>query len=103
MRKINITPYLVKADDKGTQVPYDVRGSIVNSLYHPDLKLSAKELLDNDRLAQKIKGATDSILLEDAEWDKVSAAFNKISGFGINDVELVNRVLNAEEIEVKEK
>jgi hypothetical protein len=103
MRKIDLTSYLVEVDDKGTEKPFDVKGSISAILYHPDLKLRARDLLDNDRLAQKIKHSQDSVLLEEAEYDKVKAAFESISGFEINDVELVKRVLDAETVEVQEK
>jgi hypothetical protein len=103
MRKINLLPYLVEIDNKGTTKPFDVRGSIAACLYHPDLKLYARDLLDNDRLAQKIKAATDFVLVEDAEYEKVKAAFETIKGFEINDVELVKRVLEAEKVEVQEK
>lgn len=81
----------------------DARGSMAASLYHPDLKLSARELLENDRVAQKINGATDFVLLEDAEYQKLLHAFEVIRGFEITDVELVKRVLNAKEVNVREE
>lgn len=102
MRKIDLTPYLVKVDEKGTEKPFDVKGSIYASLYHPDLKLSAMELLGNDKIAQKVKSAEDKVLLEDAEYEKVKRAFETLRGFDMNDVELVKRVLDAEIVEVKE-
>jgi hypothetical protein len=103
MRKINIDPYDVVVDEKGTKLPFEVKGSIINSLYHPDLRLSAKELLDNDRLAQKIKDCWHVALLEEAEYERVKHAFEVIRGWELNDVEMVKRVLEAEPVEVAEK
>ena len=102
MRKIDLTPYLVEVEDKGTQKPFDVKMSIFASLYHPDLKLSAMELLSNDKIGIKVKASEGSILLEEAEYEKVKRAFETLRGFDMNDVELVKRVLNAEVVEVKE-
>lgn len=101
MRKINLTPYLVKVDETN-QEPYNIKQSIINILFHPDLRLSAKELLDNDKVSQKVEAAEGSVLLEDAEYEKVKKAFDTVKGFGVNDIELINRVFNAEKIEVKE-
>jgi hypothetical protein len=102
MRKINLTPYLVKVDENGTEKPFDVKGSIYAALYHPDLKLSAMELLGNDKIAQKVKAAEGSVLLEEAEYEKIKRAFETLRGFDMNDVELVKRVLDAETVEVVE-
>ena len=100
MRKINLTQYFIEVEDK--KLPFDVKGSIYAALYHPDLKLAAMALLSNDRLAQKIKSAGDSILLEEAEYQKIRSAFETLRGWEVHDVELVKRVFDAEEVEVKE-
>jgi hypothetical protein len=100
MRKISLDPYNIVVEEK--EVPFLVKESIYNALYHPDLRLSAKDLLDNDRLAQKIKACGNVALLEEEEYQRVLQAFNTIKGFGSNDVELVRRVLEASEVEVKE-
>ncbi|GEM_PF-1418248 len=106
MRKINLDPYLVECvDEKGavTKAPYNVRLSLVNSLFHPDQKLGAMELLNNDRLAQKIKLVEGSdILLEEEEYSRVQRAIQSIHGYTQNDVELVRRIMEAPEVPVKE-
>lgn len=99
MRKIDLRGYPVD----GTQELYAVKGSIVEALYAPALKLSARGILDNDRVAQKINAASDEVLLEEADYEKVKAAFETITGYTRNDLELVKRILNAEKVEVEEK
>ena len=43
------------------------------------------------------------ILVEEEDYRKLRQAFETIEGFTKNDMELVKRVLEAEEIEVEEK
>ena len=108
MRKVAIKDYAVKARDQETgkvvDAPYSVKESIISILFLPALQLQAKELLERDKLANKINDAKDGfILLEDAEFKKVEDAVNAHKGFGKNDVEFVRRVLEAETVEVAEK
>jgi hypothetical protein len=105
MRKINLDPYQVQIPKgDGTMVAdnYEVRESIIQSLYAPALRLGVRELLDNDRLAQKIKQAGSDLLLEEEEYSRVLKAFETIINYTQNDVELVRRVLDAPEVPVKE-
>jgi len=112
MRKIELKPYSVKGrqlDDetgevKVVDVPYDVKVSLVSVLFHPDLQLKAHELLERDKLANKINDCKDgSILLEEAEYSKLTQAIEVVKGFTKNDVEFVRRILEAEQVSVKEK
>jgi len=106
MRKINLMDYEVgipQEDGTSKKVPYKVKESVVGILFHPDLKLSAMGLMEHKKIADKIEAATDEILLEDAEHDKIKNAVNKIQGFGRPDIELVNRILEAPIINVTEK
>lgn len=106
MRKINLDPYMVEVknpDGSKESIPYIVRESLINSLYHSDLKLNARALLENDRVAQKIKNTLENVvLLEEAEYSRLRSAFEVLTGLGSNEVELVRRVLDAPEITVKE-
>ena len=105
MRKIDLSDYTIDIPtEQGMKpYPYSVKQSIEMALYHPDLKLNFRDLLENDRVAQKIKKANGSILLEDDEYIRVKHAFEIIQGFRKEDVELVKRVLEAPEVEVQEK
>jgi len=105
MRKINLKDYTVEVrTPQGVeQVNYEVKTSIVNLLFHPDLKLNAVALLEQNKLAEKILATEQEILLEESEYGKVKRAVEVVTGLGKNDVELVKRVLESEEISVVEK
>lgn len=106
MRKINLIDYNVDVpQEDGTvkALPYHVKDSLTGILFHPDLKLAAMGLMEHKKIADKIEAATNEILLEDAEFDKLKNSLDKIKGFGKADVELVNRILTSETIEVEEK
>jgi hypothetical protein len=111
MRKINIGNYMVKvpaADGSFEPKPYNVKESMVSCLLHPALKLTGRELLLRNKLATRIEEAeivegNGHILVEEEEYRKLRQAFETIEGFTKSDMELVQRVLEAEEIEVAEK
>lgn len=83
---------------------YLVRDSIVEILFHPGLQLAAKDLLDRDTLARKIKDwPGDDLLLEEEEYKKVVSGMEALRGLGRHDVEFVKRILNAQTVEVQAK
>ncbi len=87
-----------------TTVPYDIRGSIVEILFHPELQLRATGLLDQEKLARKIQDWPDTdLLLEEEEYKKVKTAVDCLSGLNRNDVEFVQRIVNAPIVEVQPK
>lgn len=110
MRKIQVENYMVPMrDEQGNMVPkpYNVKESMVSCLLHPVLKLTGRELLLRGKLATRIEEAEIKegkgyILVEEADYAKLKKAFETIEGFTKSDMELVRRVLEAEEIEVKE-
>jgi hypothetical protein len=110
MRKIELQNYLVTLTRENGEVeskPYNVKESVISCFLHPSLKLTGRELLLRNKLAMRIEEAeivdgTGSILVEEDDYRKLRQAFETIQGFTKNDVELVKRVLEAEEIEVGE-
>ena len=105
MKKIDVRDYLVAIPaENGTtvEIPYNVKESLVGCLFHPELKLGGREIIERDVVAKKIESAVDYVLLEDAEYQKLNHAFETVRGFGKNEIELVRRVFDAEDIEVKE-
>lgn len=108
MKKIDLSKYLVtvKVKEKENivdrQLPYDVKGSIRGILFHPDQRLSGIDLMENFKLSEKIMAAEDSILLEKDDYNRLKKSFDAFRGFGENDVELVRRILDAPEVQVKE-
>ena len=113
MRKLSLKDYIAhsKAPDPmvlgkllDVQHPYPVKDTILMLLFSPVQRLSGLEVVKQQALALKIETCTsDDILLEDAEWDRLKLAFDKFEGFNREDVELVERINNAEEVEVEQK
>lgn len=97
MRKISLIPYRVDGDRA-----YDVRGSLVGILF--GVKLGPKDLVEHDRIAKKIEAAENNeVILTDEEYAKVRWCTEVLpSGYTRNDLEFVNRVMDAEEITAKE-
>ena len=97
MRKISLIPY--KCQDGQD---YKVKESIVNLLFAPQLRLGARAAIEHDRIARKVESSGESVLLEEAEYEKVRNAVETFEGYSRNDLEFVQRVLEAEPIMVKE-
>ena len=110
MRKIDVGNYMIQmrnAEGNPEPKPYKVKDSMVNCLLHPSLQLTGRELLLRDKFATRIEETeivkgVGHILVEEEDYRKLRQAFEKIGGFTKNDMELVRRVLEAEEIDVKE-
>jgi hypothetical protein len=109
MRKIDVGNYIIQmrnAEGNLEPKPYNVKDSMVNCLLHPSLQLTGRELLLRDKLATRIEETeivkgVGHILIEEEDYRKLRQAFEKIEGFTKNDIELVRRVLEAEEIKVE--
>lgn len=114
MRKLDLSNYEIdglvdKKDEKDGiidrepgRVPYDVRKSIIFIMFSPDQRLNALELLSRDKLANKINDCQeDFVLLEQAEYEKIKNAANIVQGYSQNDIELVKRIIDCPEVEVK--
>lgn len=90
--------------NSAADIDYDVRNSLIEVLFAPNQGLSARDILDRDDLARKIRDWPDAtLLLEDTEYDKVKQALESVTGFGRNDVEFVRRIFQASKVEVKGK
>jgi hypothetical protein len=107
LRQINLDSYKVDVrgqDGNDVEVPYDVKNSMIEILFSRDLHLSAREALNRDDLARKIRDCPDgSILLEESDYSKLEKAVDAITGFGRTDVEFIRRILEAPRIQVEEK
>lgn len=93
----------INENEQIISIPYDIKKSIINIMFNFNLKLNGIELLLQDKLANKIEKAKKEILLEESDYLKIKIAFETITGYTRNDVELVQRILDAEEVEVMEK
>ncbi len=107
MRRINLKDYMEKVrDTEGNEVerPYDVRNSMIEVLLSRELGLPARETLDRDIVARRIRDCSDgTILLEEGDYTKLVAAIDTIKGWGRPDIEFLRRILEAPAVEVEEK
>ena len=113
MRKLNLENYTAhnKVLDPAMpgkfipiEFPYPVKDSILQILLAPELRLTGPEALKANMVAMKIESCTETtILLEEEEWNRLSQAVNKVTGFGRADVELIERITNAKVVEVAAK
>ena len=110
MRKLDLNDYTVKmkVPDKmnpgkeiEAELPYHVKDSILNVMFIPDLKLSSAELVKQNVLAMKIEASNGYAMIEDEEYQRIKTAFDTFKGFSRQDVELVERINNAEIVEVE--
>lgn len=108
MRKINLKDYIVtrRVPDNGNpgktveiEIPYHVKDSILNLMFIPQLRLTGAELVKQNVLAMKLENCKeDEIVIEEEEYSRIKKAFDTFQGFQRNDVELVTRILEAEEV-----
>ena len=106
MRKLDLKNYTVKMlnpDGTFKEEPYKFKDAIINLMFHPNLRLSGKALLETNIVAEKLMEANKEILLEEEEYNKIKSAIDGFEGFTKNEVELVKRITDCPEIEVKEK
>jgi len=106
MKKINLQnyPITISSPEGEKTISFEVRKSIIELLFIPALKLNAMALMNQNKLAEKIKDAPeDFMLLEEEEYRTIQKSFTLFEGFDKHSVELVKRVLNAETVEVKPK
>ena len=105
MRKLDLKVYTVSVRDANgvtKSIPYNFKESVIELMFHPNLKMSGKALLETNIIAEKIMKADKEILLEEADYQIIKSAVDGFKGFSKNEVELVKRVLECPEIKVKE-
>lgn len=107
MWKIDLTRCFIdilNKDGKEVSIEYDMRGSLFTILTHPALKLLGAELLENGDIGLRIKKCEDDdILLDDSEYKKLyNATLNGVP-LSTNDIELVRRIKDAEQVTVEEE
>lgn len=107
MRKLDLTNYFLvnpQAEAGAEPDEYDVRFTLGEVLLAADQNVTGSQLLANHDLFRKLRDHPELIiLLEEPEWARLVLAFETVTGFSKNDVQLVRRVLEAEEVEVQEK
>lgn len=106
MRKLDLTKYTISVRDaKGVIqfIPYDFKESVIQLMFHPNLRLSGKALLETNIIAERLLNCNaKEILLEEEEYNKIKSAVDDFQGFTKSEVKLVERIYNCPQIEVKE-
>jgi len=106
MRRLNLEDYTEMVRDEGgkdIELPYPVKDSMIEVLLSKELGLSAREALERDVLARRIKDCSDgTILIEEGDYKKLVAAIDIITGWGRTDIEFLKRIIEAPEVEVGE-
>ena len=106
MRKLDLKKYnITMRDINGVtkSIPYEFKESLIQLMFHPDLRLSGKALLETNMIAEQLIKADKEILLEEADYQKIKDAIDNFKGFSQNEVKLVERVYNCPQIDIKEK
>lgn len=85
------------------EVEYATKNFLIAAFLHPQLRLTGRELLARRKLVDEIEQCDGTLLVEEADYLKMKQAFETVQGFTLNDMELVERVLEAKKVEVEEK
>ena len=113
MRKISLIPYKVMEgpmqrirqpdgtfkEEKLPDMMYDMKQSIVNILFDPELHLNFRDGIEHDRIARKIEAAGDEVILEEAEYTRIKNAVDLFKGAARKDLEFFTRIRDAPEID----
>jgi hypothetical protein len=101
MRKLDLRDYQVTQKVRGGDgepieitASYNVKDSVLNIMFLPDLRLQGAELVRQNVLAIKIEQSGDEVMLEEEEYQRVKKAAENYKAQGRADVELIDRILN---------
>lgn len=117
-KKLNLTNYQIKITDPLTfaclncgkpatepqSKEFNVREAIANIITNPQQKHKGFRQITFDDLARRIVACKDDyIILDKVDFDMLYECFDNLTGYSRNDVELLRRVRDAEEVELEEK
>lgn len=92
------------SDGNLKKVPYDVKTSMADLILAPQLKLNGIALMRNWKIAEKIINCKEGyVLLTQEEYLILKNSTEEIDVFSKNDVQLIMRINDAEQVEVDEK
>jgi len=101
-RKLDVTNYSAKAEGAQDEQDVGVVESICGLLCHPALKLGGRELVKASQLCDRIEGADGTILLDEEDYKRVRVAAETVPGLPRVFVKLIERIFDAEEVDVEE-
>ncbi len=99
--KLNLAPYAWSMPGQQPEM-YSVTDNLAMMLLAPDLKLDSKQALRAHQLAERILDSTESILLDEDEYERIKRAMETLKGYTWADIQLIQRITGAEQVEVEE-
>lgn len=104
-KKIDLSRYeTALRDESAIPAMYDVRATLLNLLFHPDLNLSAVDTLSRQKLGHSIRhDESDVLLVSPEDHAKIQAAVEAWKGYSERDIEFLRRVIEAPEVDVDEQ
>jgi len=106
--RLNIKPYVTQSDTSLVQTPghspkpreVNVKQAIANVIMSPDQRHNGFRLVTVAKVVSKIKACQeDYVILEPQEMAILKESFDKLQGFGLDDVELCQRIYEPEKVE----
>lgn len=95
-RKIDMRPIKIKSGEE-----YPLKDVMTTVLL---FRLNGAELYKRGRLADKIEDCKEDFLyLDKKDYETLKGAFDTFSTLGKGDRKMVNKIYNAEKVEMKEK
>jgi len=79
-----------------------VKDGLTTLMFQKGLNLSARDIISQDTLARRIEESNGSILVEESEYQRIRKAVESFTGYGRGDIPLIQRVLDAPDVPVKE-
>lgn len=80
----------------------DVQEDLASMLFHTGLKQGPDEMFKAKDLADKIRAAEGSVLLDQKEMDRIMKSYELLKGLPEHYIEFLQRIRDAEEVSLKE-
>uniref|UniRef100_A0A6H1ZPS7 Uncharacterized protein n=2 Tax=viral metagenome TaxID=1070528 RepID=A0A6H1ZPS7_9ZZZZ len=117
--KVNLAPYkdtvpvfneqggpIMRGTEQLTEtVDFDVKETLASMCFNRDLQLEPEGMFKAKAIADKIRGANKTVMLDNAEMEHIRKAYKALKGLPERFVEFLTRIRDAEEItlgEIKE-
>ncbi len=100
--KLSLESYEYKEVEQKEPATVNVKISLCQILCHAELRLAGRELLKSGSLCERIEASSDSILLSEEDHKRMVSACENVPGISRAFIKLLERVFDAEEVEVEE-
>jgi len=101
--KIDVRSYTVPDPaNPGTDGTIDVKDNLASMLFHTELKLGPEEMFKAKDLADKIRAANGTVLVDKIEMERIKRSYALLKGLPERFIEFLSRIRDAEEVSLKE-